>query len=240
MKRKIIEINEHLCNGCGLCVSACHEGAIQMVDGKAKLISDEYCDGLGDCLPACPTDAIKIIEREAAAYDEELVNEAIKKREEMQKEAKQIVSFTNEPPFQTVGPIQGKLTTSGQVEGLSSSKLQQWPVQLRLINPAAQFLKGANILIAADCSAYAYGNFHEDFIKDRVTIIACPKLDNQEENKARITQILKRNDVKSITVVRMEVPCCGGLTSIVKECIEAAESVADYNEVTLSTEGRIL
>lgn len=246
MKRKIIEINETLCNGCGLCVTACHEGAIQMVNGKAKLISDEYCDGLGDCLPTCPTDAIKIIEREAAAFDEELVNETIKKREEIQSEAKEILSFSENNPF---GPVKGmqqsiKRTANSENDLIeaknSSSKLQQWPVQLRLINPGAAYLRNADLLISADCAAYAYGNFHEEFIKGRITIIGCPKFDDQAENKARIIEILKRNEIRSITVVRMEVPCCSGLTSVVKESIVEAEKEVEYREITISTEGKIL
>lgn len=249
MKRKIIEINQDLCNGCSLCVNACHEGAIQMIDGKARLISDEYCDGLGDCLPACPTDAIKMIEREAQAYNEELVMAKIKEREMASKSpcgcsgtmAKKI-ERTPSQPFNMVDvtkkPTESKEEISQQ--GPLQSQLGQWPIQMRLINPAASYLEDADILVAADCTAYAYGNFHNDFIKGKVTIIACPKLDDNTYNKEKLMQILKSNNIKSLTVVRMEVPCCTGIVSAAKEAMLESGVIVQYSEVTISTDGKIL
>jgi len=262
MKRKIIEINEELCNGCELCVNACHEGAIQMIDGKARLVSDEYCDGLGDCLPACPTDAIKMIEREADAYNEELVMAKIKEREEM--EEKNTIAEKHEhhgddtkpcgcsgtmaksierTPPQPFNMVQSGMAVKPAVEetvGSLQSQLGQWPVQMKLINPTASYLQNADLLIAADCTAYAYGNFHNEFIKDKVTIIACPKLDDNDYNKEKIKEILARNDINSITVVRMEVPCCTGIVSVAKDAMLEAGKIVQYKEVTITTDGRIL
>lgn len=236
MKRKIIEINEALCNGCGLCVSACHEGAIQMINGKAKLVSDEYCDGLGDCLPACPTGAINIIEREAAAFDEEMVKAKMNEKNSMMTGAKAFtIGMTEVLDRRITTPV-----SSDEISDMKPSHLGQWPVQLRLINPNASFLKGADLLIAADCTAYAYGNFHEKFIKDRVAIIACPKLDDHQENLERFKSIFCNNEIKSVTVVRMEVPCCTGITTAVKHALSLCESGVAYREVTISTEGKIL
>lgn len=255
MKRKIIEIHEELCNGCGLCVNACHEGAIKMIDGKAKLISDEYCDGLGDCLPACPTGAIEIIEREADAYNEELVMEKIKEREAHEKEMAVEESSEDKLPCGCPGTMAKKIerpqvnpfnmvkeATSAKeaVTGPAVSQLTQWPVQLKLINPSASYLENADLLIAADCTAYAYGNFHEEFIKGKVTIIGCPKLDDNDYNKNKIKEILLNNSIKSITVVRMEVPCCSGIISAVKEAMLESGKIVQYKEVTISTDGRIV
>lgn len=192
MKRKIIKIEKELCNSCGLCVEACHEEAIQMVDGKAQLVSDQYCDGLGNCLPACPAGAIEIIEREADPYDQQ-----------------------------------------------QPSELQNWPIQLKLINPGVDYLNNANILVMADCVAYAYGNAHQEFIKDRITIIGCPKLDNNEYYTEKLTEIFQRNNIKSITVVRMEVPCCGGLFSAVKTAMLKSETIVPYKEVIIGINGEI-
>jgi len=238
MKRKIIEINEDKCNGCGLCVNACHEGAIKMVNGKAKLISDEYCDGLGDCLPACPTEAINIIEREAKDYDEELVK--LKMEEKSQSSplpcgcpgtmAKTIERKT----------IDKQVKIKEEKNESFDSMLKQWPVQMKLINSRAEYLKNADILIAADCTAYAYGNFHNDFINGKITIIACPKLDDNDYNKEKIIDILKNNTIKSITVVRMRVPCCGGIVSAVREAMLEAQVIVPYSEVTITTDGKIL
>ncbi len=258
MKRKIIEINEELCNGCELCVSGCHEGAIQMVNGKAKLISDEYCDGLGDCLPTCPTDAIKMIEREADEYNEELVMAKIKEREEMDKKEKSESNTEETMPCGCPGTmaksIERKSSTpfnmaskntevkekTEETVGSMQAQLKQWPVQMKLINPTASFLQNADILIAADCTAYAYGNFHNEFIKDKVTIIACPKLDDNNYNKEKLIEILSRNNINSITVVRMEVPCCSGIISATKEAMLEAGKIVQYKEVTITTDGRIL
>lgn len=261
MKRKIVKIHEEKCVGCGLCVNACHEGAIQMVDGKAKLVSDSYCDGLGNCLPACPTDAIEIIEREAKPFDKE----AVKARKEKEKNAdvqenkmedtsteetlacgcpgheaktfdrSKTVSFSNLNDDSSKAEENEKENLSKEVPAM----LQQWPVQLRLINSKAPYLKGADILVAADCTAYAYGNFHEDFIKDKITIIACPKLDDNDYNIEKLTEIFALNDINSITVVRMEVPCCTGIVNAVKKAMLESETIVNYNEVTIGTNGEI-
>lgn len=201
MVRKIIEINEEKCNGCGLCAKACHEGAIGMVSGKAKLLRDDYCDGLGDCLPACPTGAISFTEREAAPYNEAAV-QAVKK-------------------------------TSG------ASMLQQWPVQIKLAPINAPWFDGANLLIAADCTAYAYANFHQDFIRGHITLVGCPKLDGVDYS-VKLTQILKDNDIRSVTVVRMEVPCCGGIEFAVKQALQNSGKLLPWQVITLSTDGKIL
>jgi len=239
MKRKIIEINEEKCNGCGLCVDACHEGAIQMINGKAKLISDEYCDGLGDCLPACPTGAINIIEREAKEYDEELVKAKIEEKSKSAPlpcgcpgtMAKTIERTSLKPE---INKVQENSNQS------LDSMLRQWPVQMKLINSRAEYLKNADILIAADCTAYAYGNFHNDFIKGKITIIACPKLDDNNYNKEKLIDILQNNEIKSITVVRMQVPCCGGIVSAVREAMLESKVIVPYNEITITTDGKIL
>ena len=194
MIRRIIQIDENKCNGCGLCAGACHEGAIGMVGGKAKLLRDDYCDGLGDCLPACPTGAITFVEREAAAYDEAAVQ---------------------------------------------SSSLRQWPVQIKLAPMQAAWLDGAKLLIAATCTAYAYAKFHEDFIKGHVTLVGCPKLDGVDYSM-KLAHIFRENDIREITVVRMEVPCCGGLPFAVEKAIAQCGKDIPLKVVTLSTEGRIL
>ncbi len=235
MKRKIVEINEDKCNGCGLCAKACHEGAIQMINGKAKLLSDEYCDGLGDCLPACPADAIKIVEREAAAYDEDKVKARM--------EAKKAPM-----PCGCPGTAERKLERRAvpvkKVEAVEAdaqiSELRQWPVQLKLINTKASFWENADLLIAADCTAYAYAGFHKDFIKDHITVIGCPKLDDNKYYEEKLAEILKNNNIKSITVVRMEVPCCGGIVSAVKNAMLASQVIVPYREVTISTDGNII
>ena len=210
MIRKIIKIDEEKCNGCGLCAKACHEGAIGMVDGKAKLLRENYCDGLGDCLPACPVNAISFEEREAPAYDAAAVAAA----QAVKREQKQV---------------------SQNVE----SYLRQWPVQIKLVPPKAPWFHGAELLIAADCTAYAYGNFHNDFIKDRVTLIGCPKLDMVDYSE-KLTAILANNDIRSITVVRMEVPCCGGITFAVRRALEASGKNLPMQVVTVSVDGNIV
>ena len=217
MLRKIIRIDEERCDGCGLCAKACHEGAIQMVEGKARLIRDDYCDGLGDCLPACPTGAISFTEREAAAYDAAAVEAAMAAR----KAAEAGCSCSEAP----AAP--------------QPSQLRQWPVQLKLAPTAAPFYQGADLLIAADCSAYAYANFHQDFIRGRVTLIGCPKLDNVDYSK-KLGEILSGNDVRSILLVRMEVPCCGGLEFALKRAMEASGKDIPLEVVTLSTKGEII
>jgi ferredoxin len=242
MKRNIIEIDEDKCNGCGLCIKACHEGAMELVNGKAKLISDEYCDGLGHCLPECPTDAIKIVERDAVDYDEEAVE--MKKQQNTKKSdlpcgcpgtmQKSIKRSTN----LTASKMPTKISSAKDIT--VTSELNQWPVQLKLVNSKSGFLNGADILIAADCSAYAYGNFHEEFIKGKVTLIGCPKLDDNNYYKEKIAEILKSNDIKSITVVRMEVPCCAGIVSSVKEAMLQSGIIVPYKEVTIGINGVII
>ena len=195
MIRKIIKIDEEKCNGCGVCANACHEGAIEMIDGKAKLTREDYCDGLGDCLPGCPTGAITFEEREAPAYDQAAV--------------------------------------------LAAKKLSQWPVQIKLVPVTAPYYEDANLLIAADCTAYAYGNFHADFIRKHITLIGCPKLDNVDYTE-KLTQIIVNNNIKSVTIVRMEVPCCGGIEHAVKNALKESGKFIPWNVMTISTDGRIL
>jgi ferredoxin len=242
MKRNIISIDEHKCNGCGLCISGCHEGAIELVNGKAKLISDEYCDGLGDCLPQCPTDAIKIIQRDAVDYDLQAVELKKEKDSEkpnlpcgcpgtMEKSIKRNTKIN-------ISAIPTKI--NNVVDVSIASELNQWPIQLKLVNTKAGFLNGADILIAADCTAYAYGNFHKEFIKGRVTLIGCPKLDDNDYYKEKIVEILKNNDIKSITVVRMEVPCCSGIVSSVKGAMLTAGIIVPYKEITIGINGEII
>lgn len=192
MIRKIIEINEDKCNGCGLCAEACHEGAIGMVYGKAKLLRDDYCDGLGDCLPVCPTDAISFVEREAAAFDESAV-----------------------------------------------TSLRQWPVQIKLVPVKAPYFDNADLLIAADCAAYSYRNFHEKFMKNKVTVIGCPKLDSVDYSE-KLTAIIRENNIKSLSVVRMEVPCCGGIEHAAKKALQDSGKFIPWQIYTISTDGKIL
>lgn len=241
MKRKIVKIHEERCNGCGLCVRACHEGAIELVEGKARLISDQYCDGLGDCLPACPTGAIEIIERVAAPYDEEAVKELLSKKTGEQNRG-ELPCGCPGSMARTIARGQGVETkpaqTLPQAEQVKS-ELRQWPVQLHLVNPGAPYLQGAHLLIAADCTAYAYGNFHRDFIKNRVTLIGCPKLDDLEAYREKLLAILSNNQVRSITVVRMEVPCCRGIVSLVKEAMLKTETIVPYSEVVVGIDGEL-
>lgn len=206
MIRRIIEIDEDKCNGCGACAAACHEGAIGMVDGKAKLLRDDYCDGLGDCLPTCPTGAIRFVEREAAAYDEQAVLENQKK----------------------AAPA-----------GIQPSQLAQWPCQIKLVPVNAPYFQGAKLLIAADCTAYAYANVHQEFMRGKVTIIGCPKLDDVDYSE-KLTQILENNDIKSVTILRMEVPCCGGLEMAAKKALKESGKFIPWQVVTISIDGKIL
>lgn len=206
MIRKIIKIDEKKCNGCGACASACHEGAIAMVDGTARLIRDDYCDGLGDCLPTCPTGAITFEEREAAAYDHAavLAKEAAKK-----------------------------------AAGLAGSCLSQWPVQIKLAPLTAPYYENARLLIAADCTAFAYGNFHKEFIDGRITLVGCPKLDMVDYSE-KLKEIINRNEIRDVTVVRMEVPCCGGIEHAVKQALMDSGKFLPWQVVTISTDGQIL
>ncbi|MBE6824737.1 MAG: 4Fe-4S ferredoxin [Ruminococcaceae bacterium] len=234
MLRKIIKIDEEKCNGCGLCAAACHEGAIGMVNNKAKLLRDDYCDGLGDCLPVCPTKAITFEEREAKAYDEEAVKKA---QSEKTKDADAVIlpcgcKGTNSKVLKRE-PSQMPFFTS------VSSRLNQWPVQIKLVPVNAPYFENADLLVAADCTAFAYGNFHNDFIKNKITLIGCPKLDEGDYSE-KLTQIISNNNIKSVTVVRMEVPCCGGIENAVKQALMNSGKFIPWSVVTISTDGRIL
>ena len=229
MIRKIIKIDEEKCNGCGACAAACHEGAIEMVDGKAALTREDYCDGLGDCLPACPAGAISFEEREAPAYDEAAVQSA--------KAAKTKPLPCGCPGTQVKAIRSG--TEPAAVCGPQTSQLSQWPVQIKLVPVNAPWFDGAKLLVAADCTAYAYANFHQDFIKNHITLVGCPKLDSVDYAE-KLTEILKNNDIRSLTVVRMEVPCCGGIENAVKKALQSSGKFLPWNVVTISTDGRIL
>ena len=230
MIRKIIKIDEEKCNGCGACAVACHEGAIEMVNGKATLTREDYCDGLGDCLPACPTGAITFEEREAPAYDEAAVQKA--KQEKTQGKLPCGCPGTNSKRIQRGLPSCEIPATVPNV-----SQLSQWPVQIKLAPVNAPYFEGADLLIAADCTAYAYGNFHNEFIQGRITLIGCPKLDLVDYTE-KLTQIIAHNEIKSVTVVRMEVPCCGGIEAAVKNALMAAGKWIPWQVVTVSVDGK--
>ncbi len=279
MKRTIIEINEDKCVGCGLCAGACEQGAIQMVDGKAKLMSSTYCDGLGMCLPACPVDAIKLTEKEADEFDEDRKGFALNEgeaskgcgstKERVLKPANntpKVNPFTSPAgnPFETVADNSGNadcgcggahddyfkpettfkpnapITVTTNTDGIAPSQLRQWPVQINLVNAQSSFFDDCNLLIAADCTAYAYANFHNEFIKGRVTLIGCPKLDNLEGYLNKLTEIFKSHDINSVTVARMSVPCCGGLGKTVEQAIANAGKAIPYLIRTLTPEGEII
>ena len=231
MIRKIIKIDEEKCNGCGACATACHEGAIEMIDGKAKLTREDYCDGLGDCLPACPTNAITFEEREAPAYDEAAVLQAKKQKSQ------------ETLPCGCPGTHSKKINRENIVSAVPThnvnSQLSQWPVQIKLVPVRAPYFDGANLLIAADCTAYAYGNFHNEFIRNKVTLIGCPKLDDGDYSE-KLTEIIRNNNIKSVTIVRMEVPCCGGIENASKKALQNSGKFIPWRVVTISTDGRIL
>lgn len=235
MVRRVIQIDEEKCNGCGICAEACHEGAIGIVDGKAKLLRDDYCDGLGDCLPNCPVGAISFIEREAAAYDEAAVQE--NKKKQMQAMGQAPVGGC---PGSRMRQLERKPAEENQNAGSPvSSQLRQWPVQIKLAPVNAPYFDGAKLLIAADCTAYAYGSFHQDFIRGKVTLIGCPKLDDVDYSE-KLTEIIRNNDIKSVTVVRMEVPCCGGLEHATVTALKNSGKFIPWNVVTISIDGKIL
>ena len=215
MVRQIIHIDEEKCNGCGICANACHEGAIDIVDGKARLVRENFCDGFGDCLPGCPTGAITFEEREAPAYDEEAVKES--KLKEKENESSVVASVANK----------------------RVSRLMQWPCQIKLLPTKADFYDGAKLLIAADCTAYAYANMHEEFMKGKVTLIGCPKLDDVDYSE-KLTEIISGNDIKSVTIVRMEVPCCGGLQRAAKKALQDSGKFIPWQVITISRNGEIL
>ena len=271
MVRRIIQINEDKCNGCGACASACHEGAIGMVDGKAKLLRDDYCDGLGDCLPTCPTGAIKFVEREAAAYDEEAVKENMKKRAakadpagaEASEHAASQAGATSQPTDRTSQSTEATPQPTGGCPGsrmrmlrqqaekedvlageinfvkAPASQLAQWPCQIKLVPTNAPYFNGAKLLIAADCTAYAYANMHQEFMRGKVTIIGCPKLDDIDYSE-KLTTIIRDNDIKEVTIVRMEVPCCGGLEMAAKKAIQESGKFIPWQVVTISIDGKKL
>lgn len=239
MLRKIIQIDEEKCNGCGACASACAEGAIAMVNGKAKLIRDDYCDGLGACLPHCPTDAITFVEREAAAYDEE----AVKSHLEAQGKVHHAAPVAVPPPGGCPGSRAKAILRAPQAapagDALIESCLGQWPVQIKLAPVRAPYFDGANLLIAADCSAYAYANFHRRFMRNHITLIGCPKLDEGDYSE-KLTEIIRNNAIKSLTVVRMEVPCCGGIERAAVTALQNSGKFIPWQVVTISTDGQIL
>ena len=229
MIRKIIKIDEEKCNGCGACAAACHEGAIEMINGKAKLTREDYCDGLGDCLPACPTNAITFEEREAPAYNEAAVNAAKEKK----------ATLPCGCPGTNSKTIKRESTPSSVYGAPVQSQLTQWPVQIKLVPVNAPYFENANLLIAADCTAYAYGNFHNEFIKNHVTLIGCPKLDEGDYTE-KLTAIITNNNIKSLTIVRMEVPCCGGIEFAAKKALQDSGKFIPWRVVTISTDGRII
>ena len=294
MVRRIVEIDQKKCNGCGLCASACHEGAIGMVDGKATLLKDDYCDGLGDCLPACPTGAISFVEREAAAYDEAAVQVHMAARKAKQvleansaanasahsvSNAAETAAPANRPAFggcpgsmsrflkrpETAGSESASRASVGATstgcpgsavsaithdapsestvfsspEAIPVSALSNWPVQIKLAPIHAPYFDGAKLLVAADCTAYAYSRFHQDFIRGKITLIGCPKLDSIDYSE-KLTEIIRNNDIKSVTVVRMEVPCCGGIEQAVKNALQASGKFIPWQVTTISIDGRIL
>ncbi len=229
MIRKIIKIDEERCNGCGICADACHEGAIEMINGKAKLTREDYCDGLGDCLPACPEGAISFVEKEAPAYDEDAVNAA--------KMQKQSVKLPCGCPGTHSRAFKRDEEPASSVQ--NSSRLMQWPCQIKLVPVNAPYFDGANLLIAADCTAYAYGNFHNDFIRGHITLIGCPKLDDGDYSE-KLTAIIRNNNIKSVKIVRMEVPCCGGIENAAKKAIKESGKFIPWQVVTISTDGKII
>jgi ferredoxin len=230
MVRKIIKINNEKCDGCGLCVTACHEGAIGLVDGKAKLLRDDYCDGLGDCLPVCPAGAITFDEREGLAYDEAVVKANIKQPETLP---------CGCPGTTAKGVERANATETEALSAKAETHLNQWPVQIKLVPVNAAYFENANLLVAADCAAYAYGNFHREYMRNRITLIGCPKLDEADYSE-KLTAILKNNSIKSVIVARMEVPCCGGIEHAVKTALQNCGKLIPWQVVTISTNGRII
>jgi len=220
MVRQIIEIDKDKCNGCGLCVDACHEGAIGLVDGKAELLRDDYCDGLGNCLPVCPTGAISFEEREAAPYI-------------MQKQSETLACGCPSTESKAISREKAEVVPQN-----ISTQLNQWPVQIKLVPVNAPYFDNANLLVSADCAAYAYGNFHNDFMRKKITLIGCPKLD-EDDYSIKLTAILKENNIKSVTVVRMEVPCCGGIEHAVVTALKNSGKMIPWQVATISTDGTL-
>ncbi len=238
MKRKIISIDEQKCNGCGLCISACHEGALELVDGVAKLVSDSYCDGLGNCLPECPTGAIEIIEREAEPFDEDAVAERMKNMDNGKSNC-----HSGGCPGSRVMSLDSKAANKAvkenEAQGNLQSQLGQWPCQIKLVPVNAPYFDNASLLIAADCTAYAYGNIHNDFMKNKITLIGCPKLDDTDYSE-KLAEIIKRNRIKSVTVLRMSVPCCGGIEYAVKQALVTSGKMIPWNVIIISPDGSVV
>ena len=264
MIRKIIRIDEEKCDGCGLCAKACHEGAIDLIDGKAKLVREDFCDGLGDCLPECPAGAITFEEREAPAYDEAAVRAAKRKASSPEGEkimtAEDIMQIEDETkrraammahlasggklpsggcPGSRVSRLEHEENEAPAAAGKPVSRLGQWPCQIKLVPPRAPFFDGAKLLIAADCTAYAYANIHEEFLKGRITLIGCPKLDDVDYTE-KLTAILRDNDIKNVTILRMEVPCCGGLQKAAENALKASGKFLPWQVVTVTRDGKLL
>ena len=253
MVRQIIKIDESKCDGCGLCVSACQEGAISLVAGKAKLLRDDYCDGLGNCLPACPAEAIAFEEREAAGFDEAAAKanaNANAAKANANANANAAKADIDDGPPATLacgcpGTHSKSLGRAAECEPLreqtppAQTHLNQWPVQIKLVPTSAPYFKNANLLVAADCAAYAYGNFHDEYMKNRITIIGCPKLDEADYSK-KLAAILKANDIKSVTAIRMEVPCCGGIENAAKAALKDCGKLIPWQVATISTDGKVL
>jgi ferredoxin len=250
MIREIVEIDRDKCTGCGLCADACHEGAIGMVDGKAVLLRDDYCDGMGDCLPECPAGAIRITKRESAAYDARAVEEH--KEEERKKQIFMRAMSLTPPVTGNSGHFQGcpgsrmqqfdRADSPDETESRDvrqRSELRQWPVQIKLVSPEAPYFQGAKLLVAADCTAYAYAGFHRDLMRGKVTLIGCPKLDDIDYSE-KLTEIIRNNDIREVTIVRMEVPCCGGLQHAVETALKNSGKFLPWRVVTISTDGEIL
>ena len=240
--RKIIQIDDELCDGCGLCIPGCAEGALEIIDGKAKLVSESYCDGLGACLGECPNGAISIVEREAEDFDEEAVEAFLKKKEETEKQSDiPLACGCPSTLVQTFIPLApGNESSACEAKALSASALSHWPVQIRLVPPTAPFLKEAELLVAADCTPLAYPNFHQDFIKGKVVLVGCPKFDDIQEYVDKFTEIFKSADIRNVTAVIMEVPCCSGLPAIIKQAMAAAGKNIPVEEVVISTRGKVL
>ena len=247
MIRKVIQIDEENCNGCGICANACHEGAIEIIDGKAKLVRENFCDGFGDCLPSCPQGAISFVEREAAAYDEAAVE-----RNKQQKEATasghhaagqcpgSAARTLERPAASAKSAVDATTPTPASTAATPApSQLSNWPVQIKLAPTQAPYFQGADLLIAADCCAFSYGNFHADFIRNKICLIGCPKLDGTDYSE-KLAEIIAGNDIKSVTITRMEVPCCGGLERMVKEALRASGKLIPWQVVVFSLDGRIL
>ena len=238
MIRKIIHIDEDKCNGCGLCATACHEGAIDIIDGKAKLVRENFCDGFGDCLPGCPTGAITFEEREAPAYDEAAVQES-KKKKELQEKMKHLHEGGCPGSRMRMLDQPGEAGSNIAEPMRQAPQLRNWPVQIKLAPINAPYFNKAKLLIAADCTAYAYANFHQEFMRGKVTLVGCPKLDAVDYSE-KLTEIIRSNDIKSVTVVRMEVPCCGGIEHAVKNALQASGKFIPWQVTTISIDGRIL